>query len=138
LSRRQLVSVATLAFLCVVGCTSRPSHHEEPRHYGPKVNLQDFMRNTANYKGRIITLTLRVNESIDRGQGQSLRDCIGRDVKFVSTGPQSERLNVVIKIPEGISVPELGQSDEVSVTFVCARGMLRQGNEAKIVEKPKA
>jgi hypothetical protein len=136
LSPRWAVSlVVAFCLLCVAGCPGRPSH-DEPRHYGPKVNLRDFMQNTANYKGRIITLALQVDEVIDRGQGKSLRDYVGREVKFTTTASQGERLNVVIKIPEGVSVPEVGQSEEVSITFLCARGILRQGNEAKIVEKP--
>jgi hypothetical protein len=95
------------------------------------------MQNTATYKGRIITLAVEVDEAIDRGQGKSLRDFVGRDVKFTTNGLQGERLHVVIKIPEGISVPEVGQSEEVSITFLCTRGLLAQGNEAKIIEKPK-
>jgi hypothetical protein len=134
---RPVREFAAICFLCVAGCTSRPSHHEEPRHYGPKINIEDFMRNTANYKGRIITLAVKVDTANDRGQRNSLRDYIGQDVAFVSTGPQGGRLRVVIRIPEGISLPEIESSQEVSITFICTRGMLKQGNEAKIVEKPK-
>jgi hypothetical protein len=128
--------VVAFCLLCVTGCPGRPSH-DEPRHYGPKVNIRDFIQHTATYKGRVMTLALEVDEAIDRGQGKSLRDFVGRDVKFTTTGPQGERLDVVIKIPEGVSVPEVGQSEEVSITFICTRGILRQGNEAKIIEKPK-
>jgi hypothetical protein len=126
--------VIALCLACLAGCPSRPSH-DEPRHYGPKVNVRHFMQNTAAYKGRIITLALKVDEVIDRGQGKSLRDYVGRDVKFTTTGAGGERLNIVIKIPEGVSIPEVGQSEELSITFLCTRGMLREGNEARIVEK---
>ncbi len=95
------------------------------------------MQNTATYKGKIITLALKVDEAIDWGQGKSLRDYVGRDVRFTTTGPKGERLNVVIKIPEGVAVPEVGPSEEVSITFLCTRGNLRQGNEAEIIGKPK-
>jgi hypothetical protein len=122
--------------LCVLcGCPSPPSH-EEARHYGPKVNIRHFLQNTITYKGRLVTLTLKVDEAIDRGQGKSLRDYVGQEVKFTTTGPGGERLNVVIKIPEDVSVPELGQSAEVSITFLCTRGSLREGNEAKIIQRP--
>jgi hypothetical protein len=125
-----------LGALCGPGCADHPSR-DKPRHYGPKVNIRDFMQNTVRYKGRIITLTVKVDEPIDRGQSHSLRDCVGRDVNFTATGSQGERLNVVIKIPEGVTVPDVGQSDEVSITFICTRGMLRQGNEAKVIERPR-
>jgi hypothetical protein len=95
------------------------------------------MQNTAAYKGRLITLALKVDEAIDQAPGKSLRDLVGRDVKFTTTGPGSDRLNVVIKIPEGFAVPEVGQSEEVSITFLCTRGALREGNEAKIIAKSK-
>jgi hypothetical protein len=95
------------------------------------------MQNTANYKGRTLTLALEVNEAIDQGQGKSLRDYAGQDVKFTTTGPQGERINLVIKIPQGVSVPEVGQKEQVSITFICSHGNLREGNEAKIIEKPK-
>ena len=137
MSRPRAVSVVfALCLLGIVGCRDRPSR-DGPRHYGAKVNIQDFLQHTAAYKGRLITLALKVDEAIDRGQGSSLRDYVGRDVKFTATGPKGESLNVVIRIPEGVSVPEVGQSEEVSITFLCTRGILRQGNEAKIIEKAK-
>jgi hypothetical protein len=137
LSRHRAVYGAfALCLVGVAGCTDRPGR-DEPRHYGPRVNIRDLMQNTAAYKGRIITLALKVDEASDRGRGKSLRDYVGRDVKFTTTGPKGERLNVVIRVPEDVSVPEVGQLEEVSITFLCARGALRQGNEAKIIEKLK-
>jgi hypothetical protein len=94
------------------------------------------MNNTGTYKDKSISLLLKVDEAIDRSQGQSLRDYVGRDVKFTTTGPRGEQLNLVITIPEGLSVPNAGNSDEVVVTFVCTRGDLRQGNEARSIEAP--
>ena len=79
---------------------------------------------------------LKVDEAIARNKGQSLRDFVGKEVKFAAAGPKSERLTVVIKIPAGLTVPEVGNADEVRVTFVCARGHMRQGNEAKSIELP--
>ena len=115
-----------------VGCS--PSHgNNESRHHGPRVNIADFITHTAAYKNRSITLALKVDEPIVRQQGQSLRDFVGRDVKFMNVGPKGERLNVVITIPEGLSVPDAAQSDEVSVTFLCSRGNLLRGNEAQII-----
>jgi hypothetical protein len=115
-----------------VGCA--PSHiNNESRHFGPKINISDFMTHTAAYKNRSITLALNVDEPIDRQQGQSLRDFVGRDVRFMKFGPKGERLNVVIKIPEGLSVPDVAHADEVSVTFKCSLGNLSRGNEAQII-----
>jgi len=137
LTRRRAVSVVcAVALLGVVGCADRPKG-DVPHHYGSKVNVRDFLQNTDKYKGKIVTLTLTVHEAIDRGQGKSLRDCIGRDVNFLTSGTNVVSLKVVIKIPEGVSVPEAGQSEEVRVTFLCTRGNLQQGNEAKFLEKSK-
>jgi hypothetical protein len=129
--------VAIICPIFMAGCTPRASHYDEPRHYGPKINLQDFMRNTAKYKGRLITLALRIDESPDRVQGKTLRDYIGREVAFATAGNQGERLRIVITIPASVSVPEAGQAETFSITFLCSRGMLQQGNEAKIIENPK-
>lgn len=123
-----------LCLLWLGGCS--PSAGNKERHEGPKVNLSDFTRNTAAYKGKTITLGLRVDEPIASNSGQSLRDFVGRNVKFSATGPKGERLNLVIKIPENLNVAEVGNSDEVRVTFICTRGDLRQGNEARSIEKP--
>ena len=134
--RRRFVSVLLVLCLLQVGGCSSSSSSGEPRHRGPKINIRDFIKNPAAYKGKSITLSLKIDEAIDRSQGWSLRDYVGRDVKFVSLGPRGERLNLVITIPEDLSVPDVGHSDEVSVTFVCTRGSLRQGNEARSIERP--
>jgi hypothetical protein len=94
------------------------------------------MRNTGAYKGKTITLGLRLDEPAASSSGQTLRDFVGRNVKFGATGPKGERLSLIIKIPENLTVPEVGSSDEVRVTFTCTRGDLRQGNEARSIEKP--
>jgi hypothetical protein len=115
-----------------VGCSS--SHgNSETRHHGPKISISDFMTHAPAYKNRSITLALKVDEPIDRQQGQSLRDFVGRDVKFMNLGPKGERLNVIIRIPVGLSVPDVTRSDEVSVTFLCSLGNLSRGNEAQII-----
>jgi hypothetical protein len=121
------------------GCRPRVEREESP-HVGAKVNIAHFIRNTAAYRGKAIMLALKVGEPIASSQGQSLRSYVGRDVKFTSLGPRGERLEVTIRIPEGLSVPEVGNSDEVFVTFVCTQGSLGQGNEARAFhtrEKPR-
>jgi hypothetical protein len=125
-----------LGLIFLTGCSSHSGpggtrHH----HRGPKVNLADLLHNPAAYKGKSIMLVLQVDEDIDRGQGQSLRDYVGRDVKFTTVAAGGERLDLVITIPQGLSVPDVGRSEEVSVTFVCTRGDLRQGNEARLIER---
>jgi hypothetical protein len=125
--------------VCLVlagGCSSAPSRQTGHPRMGPKTNVGDFGRRPGAYKGKSITLDLRVEEAIDRDRGRSLRDYAGRDVKFTTAGTKGERLKLVITIPSGLEVPEVGHGDEVTVTFVCARGSLRQGNEAKIVRVP--
>ena len=129
------------SFLCGLGCfwvvlgggCSSPHTNNEPRHYGPKINVIDFASNTHAYKGRSLTLSLKVDEKIDRQHGQSLRDFVGRDVKFVTVGPNGESLDLVITIPPELSVPDVGQGDQVSVTFLCSLGKRSDGNQAQII-----
>jgi hypothetical protein len=112
------------------GCTSsRPK--EKVHHHGPKINISEFMSHTAAYKGKTITLLLKVDLS---GPGKSLGDHQGSDVKFMAVGPKGEHLNLVITIPEGLTAPDAGQSDDVVVTFFCQSGQLRQGNVAKSIQ----
>jgi hypothetical protein len=114
-------------------CKSRVEY-EEPHHVGAKINISDFIKNTATYKGRAIMLPLKLDEPVVPGQVQSLQNHVGREVKFTTRGPKGERLDLFVKIPDGLSVPEVGNSGEVFVTFVCTRGMLRQGNEARAIQ----
>jgi hypothetical protein len=128
--------VPALLVLCLPllgGCQSRVEP-EEPHHVGAKINIADFIQNTVAYKGKAIMLPLKVDEPTAPAQGQSLRNYLGRDVKFTTRGPKGERLDLVVKIPESLAVPEVGNSGEVFVTFVCTRGSLRQGNEARAIQ----
>jgi hypothetical protein len=123
--------VVGLLLLC--GCKSRVEQ-DEPHHVGAKINIPDFIQHTAAYRGKAIMLPLKVEEPI--AQGQSLRNYLGRDVLFATLGPKGERLDLVIRIPETLSVPEVGAADEVFVTFVCTQGSLRRGNEARTIQAP--
>jgi hypothetical protein len=123
-----------LSFLLIGGCSSSPVSHKPPRQ-GPKVNLSHLLGQPAAYKGKTITLTLTIDDGIDRSKGQSLRQHTNRNVKFTARGPKGERLFLVIRVPGTISIPEAASGDEVVVTFACMRGDLREGNEAKSIEK---
>jgi hypothetical protein len=123
--------IVPVILVFIDGCSS-PSY-EVPHHRGPKINVSHFAKKTATYKGKSITLDVQIDEPI--GQGRSLRDFVGRDVKVATLGPKGERVTFVITIPQGLSVPEVGNSDDVSVTFLCTRGSLQQGNEATLIEK---
>jgi hypothetical protein len=122
-------------FLLVVGliggCSS-PAAPAKPRRQGPKINIPHFIKHTATYKGKTLTLGLKLDEA---EKGQSLRDFVGRDVKFTTTAPSGENLNLVITIPKDLSVPEANASDDLVVTFICQRGELRQGNIAKMIQR---
>jgi hypothetical protein len=124
-----------LSLVGLGGCSSSSSN-ARPRRQGGKINIAHFAANPAAYKGKSMSLRLKIDEAIDRNQRQSLRDYVGREVKFTTSGPRGERLNLVINIPADLPVPEAGYSDEVSVTFVCTRGDLRKGNEAMSIETP--
>jgi hypothetical protein len=120
--------------LAAGGCSSRPAAgNGERRHPGPKISIPDFIERTAAYKGKTIYLTLTVDEG-DRAR-RSLREYAGRDVAFTTQGPHGERLDLVITLPGDLALPDVPPSEEVSVKFVCTRGSLRAGNEAKAVEK---
>jgi hypothetical protein len=103
---------------------------------GAKINISDFISNTGAYKGKVIMLPLRIDEPSVAAQDPSLRNYLGRDVHFTTRGPKGERLDLVIRISEDLSVPEVGSAGEVFVTFVCTRGSLRQGNEARAIQTP--
>jgi hypothetical protein len=127
----QIISIFLGAcFILNCGCTSS-TPAAKVHHHGAKINISDFMSHTAAYKGKIITLLLKVDPS---GSGKSLGDHLGSDVKFMAVGPKGEHLNLVITIPEALAVPDAGQSDDVVVTFVCQSGHLRQGNVAKSIQ----
>ena len=123
--------VAFVLFVFIVGCTS--SKPEVPPHYGPRASVADFVKNTAKYEGKAITLDVRIDERF--ANGQSLRDYVGREVKVAAKGPRGENLSFVVSIPPDLSVPEAGYGDEVRVALVCTRGTLREGNEARLIEK---
>jgi hypothetical protein len=124
-----------VAFVLAVlagGCTPSPNR-DVPRHYGPRVSVSDFVKNTARYKGKAVTVDVRIDERL--AGGKSLRDYVDRNIRVAATGPKGEHLTFVITIPPGLSVPEAGYSDDVRIAFVCTRGSLREGNEARFIEK---
>jgi hypothetical protein len=124
--------VSTFLLLAALsGCSSPPAGEEE-RHRGAKINIADFIRNPVPYKGKAITLDLKVDEAI--AKDQTLRDYVGRDVKFMTLGPKGERLDLVITLPKALTVPEVGRGDMVMITFLCTRGSLREGNEARFID----
>src|SRR5262249_52735794 len=127
-----------LFWLLATGCSPSArsrADDEEAYHPGPKLNIPDFIKNTAAYKGKVITLLLKIDEAAPQGQGQTLQAFVGRDVKFRTAEPKGEQLHLVITIPKDLPVPDASPSDELSVRFACTRGNLRQGNEAKSIEK---
>ncbi len=122
------------SLLFISGCSSQHGAETERHRHGAKVNVPDFLKNTSAYKGKSITLELKVEEDGFRSQGRSLGDYVGKAVLFTTLGPKGEQIKLVITIPEGVTIPD-DASDEVFVTFVCARGHLRQGNKARLIEK---
>jgi hypothetical protein len=116
------------------GCTAR-SPSQNPHRKGPKVNIAHLIRNPGAYKGKTITLGLMVDEGIAPGKIKSLRQHANQDVKFTAKNAAGESFLLVIWVPDTISIPEAATGDEVVVTFVCSRGDLRQGNEARAIEK---
>ena len=124
-----------LCCLLMAGCSAHvpPETH---RHQGAKINLADFATNTIAYKGKTITLVLKVDDSDATRNGQSKGSFAGRDVRFTAAGPNGQQLKIIITVPPGLMVPDAETSNEWRVTFTCTRGSLRQGNEAKEFAKP--
>jgi hypothetical protein len=115
------------------GCRSR-AEPEMPHRAGARIDIATFIARTAAYKGKAIMLALKVDEPIPPSEGKSLRDYVGRDVKFTALGHKGERLKLVVTIPAGLDVPAAGREDEVFVTFVCTRGSLQEGNVARAIQ----
>jgi hypothetical protein len=136
LSHRVVLACVVVCSLAMGGCSGSGSPRKTERHEGPKVNVADFLGRPAAYKGKTITLALKVHEPIARDKGQSLRDYLGRYVRFTGSGPKGARFSLVLKLPPDLAVPDVGNSDEVRVTFVCTQGDLRQGNLARAITKP--
>jgi hypothetical protein len=134
--RRNLLVMLSLVpgLLVGSGCSS-PGSTNLP-HKGAKVNLAHFFQQPAAYRGKTLTLQLRVDDAIDRERGESLRQFTNRYVRFVADRPSGELFHLVIRIPEDIPMPDAAKGDTVVMTFLCSRGNLQQGNEAKAIEKP--
>lgn len=103
---------------------------------GEKVNIPDLIDNTEKYKGKTITLKLKVDTSIHVNDEKSLRDYVGSDVKFHTFGPKREKLSIVIGIPEGTDVPKAVYLDELVITFKCNEGHLQRANTAITIKRP--
>ena len=131
---RTIVCVA-LAAIGLGGCSPPQATHATHQHQGAKISIPDFARNTAAYKGKTITLDLKIDETSAPDKRLTLRELVGKDVKFAAAG-KADRLTIVIKIPADLAIPEGGQTNEYRITFVCKEGSLRQGNEAKSVMPP--
>ena len=133
--RHALPALLLLGLPLLGGCRP-PVSTEEPHHVGAKIDIANFINNSAAYRGKAIILRLQVDEPKARDRGQSLRDYVGRDAHFTTRGPHGEHLDIVVRLPAGLEVPEAGNGDEVFVTFVCTRGSLSQGNEARTIQLP--
>jgi hypothetical protein len=121
------------SLLFISGCSSQ-NHDETERHrHGAKVNVLDFLKHTSAYKGKSITLELKVAEDGFRSNGRTLRDYVGKDILFMTLDPKGQQTKLLIAIPMDVTIPD-DASDEVFVTFLCTRGHLRQGNKARLIE----
>ena len=122
------LAVTLIMILFFVSCRSSGS--------GEKLNIVDFIDNTQNYKGLTITMGLNIGSSIFKNRGDSLRNYIGKNVKFYTFGPNNASLDISIKIPNGLQVPNAVYLDTLIVKFNCNDGSLLHGNEAISIERP--
>jgi hypothetical protein len=134
---RPMALTVPLVLFAVGGCSS-PAQSERPHRQGPKVNVRDFVTNTAAYKRKVIGLYLMVDEKIEKAHGETLKDFVGKDAKFKLADPKLGNVFITIAIPNNLSVPEVARSEEVKVTFVCTNGKLQNGNMARAIERRPA
>src|SRR5437762_6504884 len=53
--------ILVLGLLAITACSPPPSSGK-PRRQGPKINMAHFIKNTPTYKGKTITLGLKIDE----------------------------------------------------------------------------
>ena len=129
--RQRRVLFIFLCCLPFLGCMSSTTTTKKVHHHGAKINTADFIKHSMAYKGKTITLILRMDPASAKTPASGQR---GRDLTF--TKADADNLSIVITMPEEISIPQVGPSDDLMVTFVCGQGSLRQGNIAKAVQIP--
>lgn len=125
--------VVSLLICCLplLGCMSSTATTKKVHHHGAKINTADFIKHSMAYKGKTITLILRMDPASAKPPASRQR---GRDLTF--TKADADNLSIVITVPEEVSIPQVGPSDDLMVTFVCGQGSLRQGNIARVVQIP--
>ena len=134
--RRAWVLLAAAASVLHGGCGSENKPIGEPHHVGGKVNTADLSKNPAAYRGKALTLKLQVAEPLDAAKGETLQSCVGKVAKFTCDGTGGVRFEILIRLPDGLKVPAVGLGSDVFVNFVCTRGRLREGNDARAVDLP--
>jgi hypothetical protein len=130
---RWLGFLALAASIWFAGCSPSATR---PHRRGPKVNVLHFINNPGTYQGKTISLILKMRDPGSANQDQLLRDYLGKEVLFTAPASKDQQLNIVIKLPADLSIPDVRVSDEVRVVFTCTRGNLQQGNEARSIEAP--
>lgn len=93
---------------------------------------RQLMDDTPSLKGKSVSLRLLVGYS---GRGKRLPEQVGCDVDFFGDVEQVP-VKVVVHIPRGMTVPNVGEGDSAVVTFTCG-GKLDAGNVATKIARPE-
>lgn len=98
-------------------------------------DLDHFIDNTAEYKGKIVTVEMEIESNIARGV--SLADSDNSYIRFSETTPEGLDAVIVVRTPKGIKMPRAQTGERVVVTFRCTEGKASFGNIAIAVTRPK-
>ena len=82
----------------------------------------DFFDNPKDYVGKTIQIILLPQIS------GTLRSFVGANVPFRAYTDAPSGINLYIKIPEGMKVPNAGTMDRLMIVFRCDKGSLSTGN----------
>lgn len=91
-----------------------------------------FVDHAASYKGKRLTLALRVarGNSPPNSHAWRLEQSKGHYVLFNTLPDSRVHADVFVLIPENLNVPNAGPGEDVIVTFDCNLGKIGDGNEA--------
>ena len=149
MNRIVMIAAASLTSLIGLSSTTAADKDEkkEPIVLKTKAQLLDFVDNTKNYKGKLITLTLIYNEdkplrqAVDPTARFNMLDfkCNSNNVRFdinIEAGFTKERFGDA-EYKKVEDLPNAKKGDDLVVTFLCDKGSLLGFNFAKKIVRDK-
>lgn len=131
-------TVALAGLVLAWGCGAR--HEATDANSGDRIEpdqIVELIDHPERFKGKTVTVLVRVDSHIHARDGDSLQKYAGRDVRFRAFGPGgSARLDLTVRMPAD-GLPNAKMDDELLVTFLCKEGRTASGNEGIRVERPR-